>query len=327
MEYLTSRVSPKYLYLTGRIRALENLLLREQDFSYLEEEKEKEKILSFLQKKPLYADSLKGEELEEGMEREWTRTRESLRFFSPEPELVDLFWWEKDFHNFKILLKAKSKGKEIPEELISFSGTLSWENLKEAIEEEKTSLLPSPFREMTEEGLLFLKQERTPLEIDLWLDRKMWALLGERMRDYKDPFLDGLIQLLLDLYHLNLVVRVTLRREETLKEFFERGVVEGGGVEKEKWLHILSRGLESLSEFLKGTDYYEFVEEELTNWKKEDLSSLEDFQRKKILSFTYRGFYVSSGREVLINYIFLKKFEIERIRKGVRSSHLTKQAK
>ena len=109
----------RYAYTTGRVRALELNLLQEVDFARIRQLEKIEEVLQALNKTFPYSESMKDiqkeEEFENGLDRELKRTYKEVRYFCPEPELIDLFWLENDFYNLKVLLKAHFQEKVFPE--------------------------------------------------------------------------------------------------------------------------------------------------------------------------------------------------------------------
>ncbi|MCD6318833.1 V-type ATPase subunit, partial [Candidatus Aerophobetes bacterium] len=64
------------------------------------------------------------------------------------------------------------------------------------------------------------------------------------------------------------------------------------------------------------------LQKALEEWKdKQNLSVLDNFFDKSILKYTKVGLYITFGREPLINYIFLKKNELKKLRKILRGKY------
>ena len=76
---------------------------------------------------------------------------------------------------------------------------------------------------------------------------------------------------------------------------------------------------ESLVEEIRNSGYKEAVKEALQEWtENKSLFKLEDFSKEYILNWTKKGFYITFGREPLINYIFLKQWEIRNLQSILR---------
>ena len=133
------------------------------------------------------------------------------------------------------------------------------------------------------------------------------------MKKYPDPFLARLIQLQIDSFNIKAFFRLKLFWGETASP--EEVFAEGGIISKQQLLRMISEPLETLEEELRNTDYGEAIRLALEEQKKENsLFSLHKFFDEYILEHTYCGFYITLGREPLVNYIFLRKQEIKHLR-------------
>jgi len=334
MEYLeVPTKDTRYAYVTGRVRGLEKHLLKEADFARIKESKGLKQAVEILAKFYPYSESLKGvsqvEDFEEGLEEELRRTRIELKSFSPQPELVDLFWLEYDFHNIKVLLKIKGQ-KELskkvdeskPERYLSQAGSIQIRVLQEAVYRENLFDLPREFKDLISEALSLIKKDPHPLKIDIFLDKKLFEMLSSKLKEYDDLFLDGLREKLIDRFNIEAFLRVKLWKMETEKNFLEEIIVKGGGVEKKRLMNIAEQSDNSLAEELKNTEYGYPLQKALEEWKdKQNLSVLDNFFDKSILKYTKVGLYITFGREPLINYIFLKKNELKKLRKILRGKY------
>ena len=138
------------------------------------------------------------------------------------------------------------------------------------------------------------------------------------MKKYPDPFLARLIELQIDSFNIKAFFRLKLFWGE--KASPEQVFAEGGIISKQQLLWMISQPLETLEEELRSTDYGEAIRLALEEQKKENsLFSLHKFFDEYILQHTYCGFYITLGREPLVNYIFLKKQEIKYLRGILRS--------
>ncbi|MQY61291.1 hypothetical protein GH153_05600 [bacterium] len=313
----------RYAYTTGRIRVLEVRLLREADFSRMKQAEGVEEILQILGKLFPYSESMKKiqkeEDFEVGLEEESRRTYVELRSFCPEPDLIDLFWLENDFHNLKILLKGHFREKlslavssSLPPAL-SQAGTQAIEILKEAIEKENFALLPSEVANLLEEIFPLVEENPHPQFLDNLLDKRFFQWLLSKVEEYSDPFLRKLIQLQVDGFNIKTFFRIQFLRKE--KELLKDFLIEGGSLDKDHLLRLAYQLKESQAPEIPGREFREVVAATFEEWDKErSLFGLDRFFDNLILKHTRCGFYITFGREPLVNYIFLKKQELKRLR-------------
>jgi vacuolar-type H+-ATPase subunit C/Vma6 len=312
-----------YAYTTGRIRALEVRLLREADFSRMKQTGGVGETLQILGKLFSYSESMKKvqkeEDFETGLEEESRRTYAELRSFCPEPELIDLFWLENDFYNLKILLKIHFQKKlslavssSLPPAL-SRAGTQAMEVLKEAIEKENFALLSSEVANLLKEIFPLVEQNSHPQFLDNLLNKRFFQWLLSKVEEYSDTFLRKLIQLQIDSFNIRTFFRIQFVRKE--KELLKDFLMEGGGLDKDYLLKLANQLKESQAPELPGKEFREVVAAAFEEWDKErSLFGLDKFLDELILKHTRCGFYITFGREPLINYIFLKKQELKRLR-------------
>jgi len=313
----------RYAYTTGRVRALELYLLKEADFIRIRQSGRIKEVLQILNKIFPYSESMKDiqkeEEFERGLDRELKRTYEEVRYFCPQPELIDLFWLDNDFYNLKVLLKTHfqervSSGNSLfLRPPLSEAGTLDLTLLEESIAKEDFSELVPGVRDILQEIFSSMGNSHSLRFIDDFLNRQFFQWLVLEMKKYPDPFLARLIQLQIDSFNIKAFFRLKLFWGETAPP--EEIFAEGGIISKQQLLRMISEPLETLEEELRNTDYGEAIRLALEEQKKESsLFSLHKFFDQYILEHTYCGFYITLGREPLVNYIFLRKQEIKRLR-------------
>lgn len=318
----------RYAYTTGRVRALELNLLQEVDFARIRQLEKIEEVLQVLNKTFPYSESMKDiqkeEEFENGLDRELKRTYKEVRYFCPEPELIDSFWLENDFYNLKVLLKAHFQEKIFPENSLflkpslSEAGTLDLALLKESIAKEDFTELGLELKLLLQEIFSLMENSHSAQVIDNFLNKQLFQWLVLKMKKYADPFLARLIQLQIDSFNIKALFRLKAWGAETISA--EKVFVEGGTINKERLLGMISQPLKALDEEFGNTDYREAIRLASEEQKKKNsLFRLDKFFDEYILKHTYCGFYITLGREPLVNYIFLKKQEIKCLRVILRT--------
>jgi len=318
VDYLEIRSkNSDYAYATGRIRGLETYLLGEADFSRLREARRVGEALEILSKIFPYSESLRRVEREEdfeaGLEEELRRTYLNLKSFCPEPDLVDLFWIQYDFHNLKVLLKVHLQSKLPFEDLLSSAGTQNVEIFKEAILKEDFFNLPLNFKVLLERIFPLVKENPQPQFIDILLDKELFWWISRGFQKYNDHFLIGLLHRLIDSFNIKTFLRIKLWRER--EELYENIFIEGGEIPGSEYQKLFRQPVEALVERLHNINYKEAIKEALKEWEeKESLFTLDHFFEENILNWTRKGSYITFGREPLINYIFLKQREIKILR-------------
>lgn len=331
MSYLEiSTRDTRYVYPTGRVRGLEKYLLKDVDLARIREGKDLAESFQNATHFYPYSESMKicenAHEFERGLEEEWRRTYLELKCFTPEPDLVELFWLEQDFHNMKILFKlyAQQKLPQSADEVANLStcGTLSPSFLINIMIKKDflslSSFLRAIFRELTDK----IEKGIRAREMDLFLDKLYLQKLLSESAKFKDPFLAELAEMLVDIANIKNLIRIKLwnkDREEESK-LIDASIIDGGEIKKIAASERAGDALDSLVEFARGTKYERILQKALDEWKeKHSLFNFERSLEEILISFTHRGFYITFGREPLINYIILKKIEIKKLRAILRA--------
>lgn len=317
----------RYTYPTGRIRGLEKYLLKPGDFARIKEGKDLSDSFQNLSRFYPYSESMKvcdsPEDFERGFEEEWKRVYLELRSFAPEPELVDLFWLEQDFHNIKVGLKIKVRQKVLQDtrdvKHLSLSGTLNPSLLMDALTREDLSSLPSFFKEVISHAMQMIEKGAVSREIDFFLDRMYFSKFSSGLSEYGDDFLEELAKKLIDNFNVKSFLRIKLWKREDEKKIFSQVILDGGTFEKEKIVALAGEPLDSSISFFGGI-YRPILQKALEEWRvNKALFTLDKALGKVILDFTSRGFYMTFGREPLVNYILIRKLEITTLRSILRA--------
>lgn len=328
MNYLeVPTKNTRYTYTTGRIRGLEKYLLKSADFTRIKEGKDLADSFQSLSRFYPYSESMKicnsPEDFERGLEEEWKRVYLELRSFVPEPELVDLFWLDQDFHNIKVGLKIKAKQKVLQDiesvKSLSFSGTLDPSLLMDAIEKEDFSSLPPFFKEVIHQVMSRTEKESVPRNVDIFLDKMYFSKFLFELSGYRDDFLKELAEKIVDSFNIKNFFRIKLWERDDEKKLLDQLIIEGGSVDKSRIAALAGESLESLVSVFSSI-YRPAIQKAIEEWKKnKTLFTLDRALEEIILNFTSQGFYITFGREPLINYILLKKSEIKTLRSILRA--------
>ncbi|MCD6574812.1 V-type ATPase subunit [Candidatus Aerophobetes bacterium] len=329
MKYLeiTTR-DTRYVYPTGRIRGLEKYLLKNTDFARIKEAKDfKESFQNLVRFYP-YSESMKickfPEDFERGLDEEWKRTYLELLSFVPEPELIELFWLEQDFHNMKVLFKLYAQ-KKLPQEIdkiryLSPSGTLSVDILIKAIAKEDFFYLPSFLKDVIKQTMVMIEKGVSAREIEIFLDRVYIERFHLGLISYNDDFLVELGKRIIDSLNIKNFLRIKLWKREDEGKLLEEIIIDGGSIAKKLMVKLAGEPVDSLVSAIKGSEYALFIQKALEEWReKSSLFILEKSLDEILLDFTHKGFYITFGREPLINYIMIKRLEIKKLRSLLRA--------
>ncbi len=143
----------------------------------------------------------------------------------PDKELVELFRLKYDYHNAKAVLKGEAMGVD-PLRLMSSSGRVAPEKLKDAYDEERISDLPPVLGAAMVEAGSTLARTANPQLADFDLDRACFAEMEAIAGKLDCPFLTGYVKLLIDAANLKSAVRTA--RMHKSADFLSSVLVKGG---------------------------------------------------------------------------------------------------
>lgn len=180
-----------------------------------------------------YADlsQCSAKEIETALTARRDQILDELERLSPERALVELFRMKYDTHNAKTLLKAEAMGTD-PAPLLSRSGRIPPEKLRELYLEGRYSQLPETFGKALEEAKNTLARTANPQLSDFVLDRALYREMGDAAKTLDCPFLTAYVRLLVDSTNLKSLVRTARMRKDA--DFLREVLLPGGSVDVDR---------------------------------------------------------------------------------------------
>ena len=159
-----------------------------------------------------------------------------------------------DYHNAKVLAKAKY-GKLIDYEFMLMpSGLVSVDMLKDSVMNDNYSSLPIPMaKALGELDSMLALGKINPREIDIKLDKAMYEDSLNIVRKAKNKSLIKYVQTNIDFANISTFVRCKRigMDEKTFKESF----IEGGKLDRAYFVAVFDQSVEVLGDKLKYSDY------------------------------------------------------------------------
>ncbi|GFP75012.1 V-type ATP synthase subunit C [Clostridium fungisolvens] len=298
-----------------RLRVLENRLLDKSKFDRMIDSSSAEDALRILQETEYINVS---KEISHPKEYEVILSNELKRVFNmiydaaPHKEVVDIMSIKYDFHNLKVLIKAKLLEKNFDDILIPV-GTIELKKLKNAIEDSNYRDLPSIFGRTIETVLEDFSKEKDPQRIDLISDKYQYRHMNEISVNLDNYFIKNYVDKLIDLSNMRTLLRV--KKQKKQREFLSCTLLDGGKIDKDKILALLNDSIENVYGKLSYTDYAGVLKIGIEQYGKTGSSSeLEKLSDNFIMRFMKDAKYISFGPEPIIAYIYAKENEIKNIR-------------
>ncbi len=307
-----------YAYLVGRIRALENLLLKDNEVERMmlaENPADAFKILNELDFANNKAGISNPSDFQKVLNDGLIEIKELLESLIPSNQAAYLLFLDYDFHNMKTLLKAKLGGKSLEEvsALLSPLGTINTESLAQFIfEEQNVELIASKksdayIKRIIKEAIdLFHKENENPEVIDLHLDQKMFKIIFNIAKDLNSPFLVKYVQKLIDLNNIKLFFRMNARNKEL--HLFDLAFIWNGTIPFKKFESVYEDGMSALVDALKSTEYGKLTQTGYEHYKNEKtFISLEKGAEDLLIDTIRQAKQFAFGVEPVIAYFLANK--------------------
>ena len=298
-----------------RLRVYETRLLDKAKIDRMIDSSSAEDALKVLQETE-YANVMsnvkRAEDYEEVLSSELKRVFSVLYDISPERKLVDIMSIKYDYHNAKVLIKGKILKKDFSHMIIPI-GMEDPVKLKYAIDNEYFRDLNPIIREAIEVSLEDFTSNKDPQRIDVIIDKYMFEAISTISKEIKDSFLEKYIKSLIDLTNIKTLLRV--KKQNKSRDFLQVVLVEGGAIDNDKLLALLSDSVENIVSKLSYTDYSEVLKQGIEAFSKTgSVSVLEKLSDNYIMDLMKNAKYVSLGIEPVLAYLYAKENEIKIIR-------------
>lgn len=229
-----------YLHISARIHTMENRLLTRERMGRMLDARTADEAAKVL-------GECGYEELTDitptSIERTLSQARlelfAQLRKLAPDPALVDVFCIKYDYHNLKVLLKARALGLS-SDTLLLNAGRYDTAALQEALSGGTLERVSDTFRAAAERAGECLAHTGDPQLADFILDRAYYAELLEAARTVGSGFLTDYVRVSIDAANLRAAVRA--RRMGQGPEFLHQVLVEGGRIGAGQIVQTLSSG-------------------------------------------------------------------------------------
>jgi V/A-type H+-transporting ATPase subunit C len=230
---------------------------------------------------------------------------------APDKRYVDIFRMKYDYHNLKALLKGKALGKNVDKILMDI-GRVPLTVLKEAVESEEISLLPTCLGDALLETKEVLNTTRDPQLSDVLLDRWYYQDLTVLAEEIGSPFVQGYIRTRIDSVNLRILVR-TIRMGKNV-EFLKGTLVDGGNVDLTTLLKIGADRGAGLAEAYHSTDLKEAAQEGASILKTGSMTQFEKLCDDGVAGYMAVAQTVSFGEEPLLAYMSAHETEFINLR-------------
>jgi V/A-type H+/Na+-transporting ATPase subunit C len=302
----------RYAYAVGRIRAREARLISPADMQRLLDEETQQEVLRTLSEFPDYAAILSAGELppEEILEEELRQAYTTVSQLSLGSRAIQSLRLKYDYHNLKLLLKAKL----LDTEPNGFSAVafFSREQLEQIVKDKTADMSAGRFvGETIRAAVTLVNEVAAPDTVDRILDRHYYAVFLKSLS--VNPFLEEYARRTIDLLNLRMFWRVQAMGwpEERLAE----SLLPGGLLDDSFFLEEFATPIADFVPRVKDGVYRRILQEALhANQGRGDLALLDKLADDCLIQFLQRTKYYCFGLEPLVGYLAAKENEVMRLR-------------
>ncbi len=311
----TTNTLEEYGYACARIRELERFLLNQDIINKMIDAPDLDKACKVLVENKLDEYSFASTDphtIDQLLQDILTKTINIISEISPYPYLSQLLRWKYDFHNLKVLLKAKAMNIKEPYPIYDI-GNLSLQGLSSAAFEGKYQLVPVKIERIIKQSENeYMKSEDLQL-MEIILDRGYYEIIFDQLEEINQAFLFYYYKTEVDLLNLSIACRSKIR--EISKSKLSKILIRFGYFSIQKIIDIYDHTLSSWPNNFQKTEYSSLIEEGIKYWLDENsLLKLEQLSDNYLLNILKIGKYITFGLESIIAYYYAKTNDLKNIR-------------
>jgi V/A-type H+/Na+-transporting ATPase subunit C len=301
----------EYLFLTTRVRSLENNMINRERMEMILESGNTEEATRILQDSG-YGEisSISMDRLEQSLAAERSRTFLEIASFIPDPRILDVFRIKYDYHNVKVLLKSMVQGID-GTDLLMDSGKIPFLMIQKAILQNELTSIPTKLKQAVVEAREVLSATKDPQLADTLLDRYYYEDMFDIASKAKSPFLVSYVRISIDAANLRSLVR-TSRMGKGL-DFLRSKLISGGNISIERILDV-SAGGASLDDFYSTSLLKDAAAAGSQALQHGELTLFEKLCDDAVSQYLSTARYVPFGEQAVISYLASKETEFTAVR-------------
>ncbi len=304
-------VDTEYIFLTTRVRSLENnMLTRERKEAMLETGRmdDAARVLQECGYGEVTASSLQS--LEQSLTAERQKTFDEIAFFVPDQLILDVFRVKYDYHNVKVLLKAMVQGID-GSSLLTEAGRVPLRVIQKGVQQSELIGMPSKLQDAIVEAREVLAATKDPQMADAALDRAYYAEMFNLAEQVGSKFLDGYVRISIDAANLRSIVRTG--RIGKGVEFLRSMLFSGGNIDINRIVETVASGA-SLEDFYSTSVLREAAAAGAAALQGGGLTRFEKLCDDAVSRYLSTARYVPFGEQPVISYLASKETEYTAIR-------------
>lgn len=301
-----------FLQSVTRIRALENRLLNRNSMEKLIDFDSTLQILEEYKNTQLASPINTNGDYEEMLLAELQALYNLMFSISPEKELVDLMALKYDYHNLKVLTKAKMS-KINRDSLLIPLGTIPIDTLVNKFDNNDYRDFNSVMRNSVEKAINAQEHADVTVNVDVIFDNAYFDEMLALADKINKKTIIRFVQLCIDLYNLKSFIRIRMQKKD--RTIFQGIFKFGGALGEDFFLQSFYDEEEVFIQKLINTDYNKLFTEPKNGMKNfKGLGNLDKAMDNYIMKYVRDFRLISFGPEPLLSYIVAKETEVKNLR-------------
>lgn len=301
----------EYLFLSTRVRAMENNLLNRERMERMLDAASIEDAAKVLQECGYAEMSQVGAQaLEQALADQRQKLYCDLAGVAPDRNIIDIFKAKHDYHNAKAILKAEAMDTD-PARLLVDIGRVPVGTLSEGIRTGDLRDLPTILRAAVARAREVLSTTGDPQLADFVLDRAYFEDMFQIARESASPFLLGYVRVNVDVANLRSLVR-TLRMGKGA-DFLKGVLFRGGSIDTDRILAAVNAGT-SIEELYAASPLQDAAEAGAATLNGGALTRFEKLTDDAVTAYLTGAKHISFGEAPVIAYLAAKENELTAVR-------------
>lgn len=304
-----------FTHAVARLRVMEKRLLDKNKVERLLDASGAEEVLRILQE-TVYSEGINNiestYEYEKVLKEELVNLYDSLYKISPVKDVIDIMSMRYDYHNIKVLIKAKALNKDLSNILIPI-GTIKVDTLKNCIVTGDLKPLGKDVADAIKNIETKFEETKDPQVIDVLLDKYMFNSMLLKAKEMNIDYITRYVLESIDITNIKTMLRVKKQNKDG--RFLESVLIPNGTINTRIYLEGLNDSLEGFIAKISRTAYSKVLSSILEEYAASgNISSLDALYDNYIMSNVRDAKRVNFGPEPIIAYIIAKETEIKIIR-------------
>lgn len=304
-----------FTHAVARLRVMEKRLLDKNKVERLLDASGAEEVLRILQE-TVYSEGINNiestYEYEKVLKEELVNLYDSLYKISPVKDVIDIMSMRYDYHNIKVLIKAKALNKDLSNILIPI-GTIKVDTLKNCIVTGDLKPLGKDVADAIKNIETKFEETKDPQVIDVLLDKYMFNSMLLKAKEMNIDYITRYVLESIDITNIKTMLRVKKQNKDG--RFLESVLIPNGTINTRIYLEGLNDSLEGFIAKISRTAYSKVLSSILEEYAASgNISSLDALYDNYIMSHVRDAKRVNFGPEPIIAYIIAKETEIKIIR-------------